>query len=310
MIDVIVVNWNSGAQLARCVESVLAHGAGCVQRTIVIDNGSADGSADAVATLEGVTLVRAGQNLGFAKACNAAAAHSDSEYILLLNPDARVLPGALRAATVFMESAEAARVGIVGLQNVGDDGRVHRSCARFPTPWSFVVQSSGLSVLWPRAFPSYVMREWPHDADRQVDHVIGSCYLVRSSLFKALGGLDERFFLYLEDLDFSRRANLEGWATWFLARASVYHKGGGTSDQIKAKRLFYALRSRLQYAAKHFGPAGFVAVVSSTLLLEPFVRVAAACGCAKWSTAGETLAAYAALLRDLPHCLRMQRVTK
>jgi GT2 family glycosyltransferase len=310
MIDVIVVNWNSGAQLARCVESVLTHGAGCVQRTIVVDNGSADGSADAVAALQGVTLVRAGRNLGFAKACNTGAAHSDAEYILLLNPDARVLPGSLQAAAAFMGSAEAARVGIVGLRNVGDDGRAHRSCARFPTPWSFVVQSAGLSALWPRAFPSYVMREWPHDADRQVDHVIGSCYLVRSSVFQGLGGLDERFFLYLEDLDFSRRANLAGWATWFLARACVYHKGGGTSDQIKAKRLFYALRSRLQYAAKHFGPAGFAAVASSTLLLEPFVRVAGACARGKWSTAGETLEAYAALVRDLPNVLRTQRVTK
>jgi len=118
------------------------------------------------------------------------------------------------------------------------------------------------------------MAEWPHDITRDVDHVIGAFFLVRRSLFESLGRFDERFFVYLEDLDFSYRARQAGWRSVYLANAQAFHAGGGTSHQVKARRLFYSLRSRLLYAAKHFSKSGAALVFLATLLLEPLSRSA------------------------------------
>jgi GT2 family glycosyltransferase len=187
---------------------------------------------------------------------------------------------------------------------VGDDGQVQRTSARLPRPWSFIVHSFGLNAFWPARFPDHMMREWAHDEDREVDHVIGSFFLVRRELWNQLKGMDERFFVYLEDLDFSLRAHQCGWSSWYLASASIYHKGGGTSEQIKATRLFYSLRSRLQYANKHFSRSGFGAVALATLLVEPMTRIAGALLKREWRAVGETMRGYAALYADLPGMFR------
>lgn len=287
--------------------SLTTHGRPHIQQVVVVDNGSTDGSEVAAEGLEGIRLVRAARNLGFARACNLGVRLSTADYVLLLNPDTRVFADSLSVPLAFLEERGTERVGIVGIQNVGDDGHVQRTCARFPTPASFMVHSLGLNALWPKRFPSHVMREWPHDEDCRVDHVIGSYFLVRRELWNRLGGMDERFFVYLEDLDFSLRAHEQGWATWYLAHAKIYHKGGGTSEQIKGPRLFYSLRSRLLYAAKHFGWAGFAAVLATTLLVEPFTRIARAAARREWAAVDETMRGYAALYRALPDIGRRVR---
>lgn len=306
-VDVVIVNWNSGQQLDRCVQSLLEHGGGHIEKIVVIDNGSTDGSEEAVSQLEGAHLVRAGRNLGFAKACNVGVSQSAAEFVLLINPDARVFPGSISASVSFMTAPESSRVGIVGLQNIGDGGGVQRTCARFPTPWSFFADSVGLSTLIPRYARGHLMREWAHDEDRRVDHVIGAYFFVRRALWDRLTGMDERFFVYLEDLDFSRRAYEAGWTTWFLAHACVYHKGGGTSERIKATRLFYALRSKLLYAGKHFGAAGFLVAAAATLLLEPVARLAGALIGSRRGAIGDTVRAYGKLFAELPGILSAAR---
>ena len=115
--------------------------------------------------------------------------------------------------------------------------------------------------------------EWRHTSTRQVDHVIGAFYLVRRSLFDSLNGFDERFFVYLEDLDLSLRVHRAGWRCVYYTGAQAFHAGGGTSRQVKAARLFYALRSRLLYGFKHFSPPQAWIVLGVTLLLEPVPRL-------------------------------------
>ncbi len=122
--------------------------------------------------------------------------------------------------------------------------------------------------------------------------VIGAFYLVRRTVFEALAGFDERFFVYLEDLDFSVRAAAAGWECWYLASSRAYHRGGGTSERAKDSRLFYSLRSRLQYASKHFGQGGAAAVWLSTLVFEPVVRVGAAAASLQGARIAETLRGY------------------
>jgi GT2 family glycosyltransferase len=134
--------------------------------------------------------------------------------------------------------------------------------------------------------------------------VIGAFFLVRKSVFEELGGFDERFFVYLEDLDFSYRAAKAGWGSYFLSSVRIFHHGGGTSHQIKARRLFYSLRSRLLYGFKHFSIPGGAGSGLVCLLIEPFVRSFHALLRGSTSTIIETLQAYGMLYRSLPRVLR------
>jgi len=145
------------------------------------------------------------------------------------------------------------------------------------------------------------MAEWDHGQTRYVDHVIGAFYLVRRETFNALGGFDERFFVYLEDLDFSLRARQAGWFSVYLVDARAFHAGGGTSRQVKASRLFYSLRSRLLYAFKHFNALAATAVLIATLVMEPLSRSALALARRSRPALNETWAAYGMLWRWVPH---------
>jgi GT2 family glycosyltransferase len=197
-----------------------------------------------------------------------------------------------------MDAPENAQVGICGVQLVNETGETERSCARFPAPGRLVAQSIGLDRLFKGL--SYSMINWVHDSNREVDQVMGAYFLVRKALFDKLGGFDERFFLYFEEVDFSYRAAQSGWKSIYLADVQAFHKGGGTSDQIKARRLFYILRSRLLYADKHFSLLGYLVVFVSTVLIEPLSRSALALGKRSWSELKETWQAYAMLWRWFP----------
>lgn len=298
-VAVVIVNWNSGPQLRACLDSVsrtVAHS------VVVVDNASCDGSELAAADAPGVMLVRAGGNLGFAKACNLGAQHAAGDYLLFLNPDAALFPGTLEKALAFMEDPDNSGYGICGVQLVDERGRIARTCVRFPSAWSFVIHALGVDRLMPRL--GYFMAEWPHDASRSVDHVIGAFFLVRRSVFQSLKGFDERFFVYLEDLDFSLRAAQAGWRSAYLADIQAFHLGGGTSHQVKARRLFYSLRSRIIYARKHFGAPGAAMVVAATMFLEPVSRGVLAVAKRSGSALRETFQGYAMLWQWLPNWWR------
>ena len=295
MLTAVIVNWNAGPQIKQCIDSLAGTIAG---QLIVVDNASTDGSDQTIAHYPCVTLIHSPGNLGFGKACNLGAQHATSKYLLFLNPDAAVYPRTLERTLAFMQSQVNARVGICGVQLVDEFGCVARSCARFPTARAFFAHAGGLDRLLPRI--GHVMAEWPHNTTREVDHVIGAFYLVRRELFESLHGFDERFFVYLEDLDFSLRARQAGWRSVYLTDVQAFHAGGGTSNQVKARRLFYSLRSRLLYASKHFSAGGAALVFLATLLIEPISRTALALARWSWPALKETWAGYAMLWRWLP----------
>lgn len=299
MIDVIVVNWNAGKHLRSCINSVQQNGCGLVEKIVLLDNGSVDGSIEGFEDYSNLILVRNGSNWGFGRSCNVGARMGTSKYLLFFNPDAVLHSNTLQASFNYMQNVANADVGICGVQLLDESGRSHRSCARFPIPLSFALHGFGITSVISRA--GHVMAEWDHAQTRRVDHVIGAFYLVRREVFVALNGFDERFFLYLEDLDFSLRARQAGWQSVYLADVQAFHAGGGTSEQIKAKRLFYALRSRLLYAFKHFSLPGALLVASATLFVEPFTRSVMAVLTGSWTGLGETWSAYLMLLRWLPH---------
>jgi GT2 family glycosyltransferase len=294
-VAIVIVNWNSGSQVRDCVDSIILHRNQLRVSTIVVDNASTDGSADLVEGLRNVELIRAGSNLGFARACNLGASSvKDAEYLLFLNPDAMLEAGALQRAVDFMDSASSAGIGICGVALQENSGHVARSCARFPSPWRLAVVASGLD----RVFPSLgtTMREWNHAQSRRVDQVIGAFFLVRRALFDALNGFDERFFVYFEEVDFAFRASRLGMGTMFLSDIKAFHAGGGTSKQVKARRLFYSLRSRVLYARKHFSTVGYLLVVLTAVGVEPLARSVNHLIRGQLAGVVETLTAYRMLL--------------
>ncbi|WP_250124290.1 glycosyltransferase family 2 protein [Chroococcidiopsis sp. CCMEE 29] len=275
-LDIIIVNWNSGKQLRQALLSIVSTNKDgfVLNRVVVVDNASWDNSLE---ELEGIglplTVIRNRENRGFAAACNQGAKGSKADYLLFLNPDTRLFMNSLVKPIEFMQQPENANFGICGIQLVDENGNVNRHCCYFPLPKHFFSKILGLNLLFPRRFPTYFMAGWNHAGNREVEHVIGAFYLVRCSVFISLDGFDERFFVYLEDLDFSYRAYQANWSSYYLADAQAFHKGGGTSEQVKAIRLFYSLYSRILYVYKHFPWLIATSLMLATLLIEPLVRV-------------------------------------
>ncbi len=306
-IDIIIVNWNSGEQLRMCIESIVF----CnkdnyeLNQIVVVDNASSDGSMDKLNVFDlPLSVIANAENLGFAVACNQGARGSEADYLLFLNPDTRLFENSLIKPLTFMEQPDNHNIGIAGIQLVDENCRIARTCARFPMPIMFLSKMLGLDKLFPQYFPSHFMSEWDHGETCQVDHVMGAFFLIRRQLFESLGGFDERFFVYLEDLDLSWRTHKAGWKTIYLADAQAYHKGGGTSDQVKATRMFYSLRSRILYGYKHFDWFSATLLMAGTLFVESLSRLALAIGRRSAKEAKETIRGYAMLWRAMPELFR------
>ncbi len=304
--DIVIVNWNSGPQLAACLRSIAVHG-GAVASVVVVDNGSQDGSDRVEAEDLPLELVRTGENLGFGRACNLGAKHGSAPFILFLNPDAELRPDTLGEALGWLHNPEHARTGALGVRLVDEDGHVHRHCARFPGWRSFVGQSLGLTTILRRWFPPIPMLDFDHATTARVDHVMGAFFLIRRGLFETLGGFDEDYFVYLEDLDLSRRIHRAGFDIQYLAEATAYHKGGGTSEQVKAHRLRYALNANMIYAAKHLSlPAAWLVAIV-TLCIEPFARSVRALARRSLEEVRFTWQGFGMIYRDLPRTIPLLR---
>jgi GT2 family glycosyltransferase len=271
-----------------------------LQHVIIVDNASTDDSLDGLTAFDlPFIFIKNKKNLGFAAACNQGAKKSTSDYLLFLNPDTCLYKDSLAKPLSFMERPDKSDVGICGIQLVDDSGSVARSCTLFPSPYMFGIKMLGLDKLTSGRLKSHFMMEWDHSDTRIVDHVIGAFYLIRYSLFQELNGFDERFFVYLEDLDLSFRAHQHGWKSFFLADVKAYHKGGGTSEQVKARRLFYSLRSRILYGYKHFDVFSATALMAGTFFLEPLCRLVLAIMRRSTSDMRETLKSFGMLWRSI-----------
>lgn len=172
-----------------------------------------------------------------------------------------------------MEQNKHSDVGICGVQLVDQQGKVARTCARFPSLGRLTAQAFGFDKFPGLKHTGMSMREWNHMHSRAVDQIMGAFFLVRRDLFETLGGFDERFFVYFEEVDFSFRALKAGYKSMYFAETQAYHAGGGTSRQVKAVRLFYSLRSRMIYGFKHFSYPQAWTLVGTTMIVEPISRL-------------------------------------
>jgi len=250
-VAVIIANWNTRELLAECLASV-AETAGEIElETVVVDNGSSDGSPAMVRERFPRVLVIANRdNLGFARANNQAIAATTAPYVLMLNSDARLSRGALR---VMLECLMAApRAGLVGAQLRHPDGRFQRSHARFPNLRQEALVLSGLGrLLYGAWYPSF----GPDDdvRARVVDWVSGACMLARREPLSQVGGFDEGYVTYGEEMDLCYALRQAGWEVWYEPAATVIHHGAASTASMTADREARLYRGRARFFRKHYG---------------------------------------------------------
>lgn len=303
-LDIVIVNWNTGGLLRDCLRSLDAADLSSVQRVVVVDNASEDGSAADLRLDHGaLKVIRNDGNRGFAAACNQGAAGSAADYLLFLNPDTRVERDTLSRSVAYLDAH--ADVGILGVQLADDDGQIQRTCARLPTPGQSIGTMLGLDTIG--AVPSHFMTEWDHAETREVEQVIGAYFLTRRALFEEMGGFDERFFVYFEEVDYTVRARERGWKTVYYAGARAYHYGGGSSENVEDRRLFYVMRSRLLFFAKHFPLQETVAYGVALFVIELPARLALAGLRGSREYATSTLSAFRMFADELPALTRQIR---
>lgn len=301
-LDVVIVNWNAGDQLGACLAS-LAMSAGAEHlRVVVVDNASADGSAENL-NVPGLalTVVRNAANLGFARACNQGAALGSSDAVLFLNPDTQVSRDGIAIARARLDSEP--DTGIVGARLVDETGHTHRTCARHPTGWSLIAHTLFLDRLLPGRVRPHFLLEWDHAETRPVDAVMGAFLMIRRPLLDRLDGFDERFFVYWEDADLCARAAAAGFAVCHVAQAEIRHRGQGTTEAVKDRRLFYFLRAQALYARKHHGRAAFLAVLAAALAVNLPVRLGRALARGAPGDVGAVIRAGRMLVAALPGLL-------
>lgn len=270
-VKVIIVNFNSGNLLKECIESLSAN---CDEENFsicIVDNSSNDLSLNFLEDYQEIELIKNKENLGFSRACNLGASNSTNQFYLFLNPDTIFVEDSIKAALEFMESNKHDRYGACGVRQLKLDGTVQRSCTKIPTPFSMLISSIKLNFIFSSL--GYEMNYWNHDDNRDVEHVIGSFYFIRSKIFHELRGFDQRFFVYLEDLDLSKRLNDYGIKVRYLSDTTMIHVGGGVSRKIRDQRLFFSLQSRFLFCEKHFSPASNILINLIILPVELFLRL-------------------------------------
>jgi hypothetical protein len=272
MIDIVIVNWNSHDFLRKCVLSIFnSDQFELVSNVIIIDNNSTDDSLQLLPINAKLHVVKNTENVGFARACNQGFKMSKSKYILLLNPDAVLLENTIAASFDYMENHQ--DVDVLGCQLLNDLNHITPTCARFPKPINFVYHSLGLSKIWPKLFhPPTLMTDWNHQESRFVDQVMGAYMFMRNTVFEKAGYFDERYFVYFEELDFSLSLKKAGGKSFYHSRIQAIHTGMGTTETVKAFRLFLSLSSRLKYAKKHFSMLGYLTVTFFTFTVEFLMR--------------------------------------
>lgn len=276
-VAVIIVSWNTRDLLADSIVSALAAEGEESVRVYVVDNASADGSAEMVARrFPGAVLIRNTDNVGFGRANNQGFQASSEPFVLLLNSDAELRPGALSAMLRALEADP--RSGAVGACLLFPDGRFQASYNAFPSLVSDGMALVGLArfVYGPR-YPSY-----PEDRSltpREVDWVGGACMLLRRTALDGIGGFDPDYHMYSEEMDLCRRILDAGWAVRFCPEATAIHHGGQSTRQRPSEQPRLLWESRLLYYRKHHS-------AWQAATLSAMIRLAYLCRSVAWGLRG------------------------
>jgi N-acetylglucosaminyl-diphospho-decaprenol L-rhamnosyltransferase len=255
-LSIVIVNWNTRDLLAGCVQSVVSSQSSVTDNcqltteTFVVDNASTDGSAAIVRErFPWVRLVENTENTGFARANNQGLAQAQGRYVLLLNPDTEVHPGALEALVAFMDAQP--RAGACGARLLNADGSLQPACHPMLTPGREFWRLLFLERLRPRA--TYPMSRWDTITPHRVEVIKGACLLVRRAALDQVGVLDDSYFMYTEEVDLCYRLAAAGRELWYVPAAVVTHYGEASSRQVREKMYVQLYRSKIQFYRKFGG---------------------------------------------------------
>jgi N-acetylglucosaminyl-diphospho-decaprenol L-rhamnosyltransferase len=252
-LSIIVVNWNTRELLRQCLRAVQETIEGITYEVIVVDNGSTDGSREMLrAEFPGTVLIENVENQGFARANNQGIRASRGRYILLLNSDAVLRPGA--AARMIREFETHPTTGVVGARLLNPDGSFQASYADFPTlRGEFLLLTRLSRIVYGPTFPSYPERA--SRTRREVDWVFGACLMIRRTAIETVGLLDEEYFMYTEETDWCFRVRRAGWSVVYLPDAEVVHWSGQSAQNAPERKRSQLYRSKWLFLHKHRGAA-------------------------------------------------------
>lgn len=239
-LGIVIVHYNTPGDLARCLASLASEAASCPHEVVVVDNAStAPGLDEVQAAYPQARWLRNTDNRGYSRGCNQGMAALPADYHLILNPDIVVLPGALDALLEFADAHP--RAGLIGPQLLNEDGSVQESCRRFYTFKTLLLRRTVLGKLLPasRTVARHLMRDFDHGSVRPVDWVLGGCLLVRREARQRCGPMDERFFLYFEDVDWCFRMWQSGFEVVYYPGARFVHRHRRASARGAFTRSFW-----------------------------------------------------------------------
>ncbi len=247
--SIIIVSWNVRERLRYNLER-LAESTNVTFETIVIDNASHDGTvAMLAADFPEVSVIANEENRGFAAACNQGLRRAAGTYLLLLNPDMAVEPQTLERLKAWLEANPQAAV--TGIKLLDSDGNLVRHVRRFPTWLDQTAIAFKLPHLLPRLLDRYIMSDFDYGQASSVDSIRGAFFVIRRPVLEAIGLLDERFFIWFEEVDYCRRARHSGLEVWYTPAAQAIDYVGQSFNQVstRAKQAYFR-RSLLAYFSK------------------------------------------------------------
>jgi len=238
----------------RCLETLMLELAKLDAEVVVTDNASTDGTVEAVRQqFPKVRVIANDHNPGFGAANNQALEIASGQAVLFLNPDTEMSPGA--ASTLLRYLAEHPDVGVVGPRLRYPDGIIQSSRRSFPTPLTGLIESTIVQRWFPHpgVLDRYYRARFSDDQTQDVDWLVGACLLARRETITAVGGFDERFFMYSEELEWCFRVRQAGWRIVYLPDAEVIHHEGRSSEQNRVRRSRTFLESKSRFYEKQFG---------------------------------------------------------
>lgn len=253
-LSVIIVSWNVRDLLRQCLSSIALNKDNLQLEVIVVDSASSDDTVAMVAReFPDVHILAQSENVGFPRGNNIGMRAASGRYLLLLNPDTRVLAGALVKLVSFINGKP--EIGVVGPRLRYPDGTIQSSRRRFPTMFTAFFESTWLESYAPRpVLRSYRVLDVPEGETVEVDWVMGAALLVRSEVIETVGLMDESYFMYSEELDWCRRIKEAGWRIVYYPEAEVVHYEGKSSEQAVTSRHINFQRAKLRYFRKFHGP--------------------------------------------------------
>lgn len=254
VLSIIIVNWNTRDLLRQAIQAVIeTFSEPDKLEIIVVDNASTDGTPAMIQeAYPDVRLIALPENIGFAGGNNRGLAVAEASSLLLLNSDTQVRPGALEALIHYLDAHP--EVGMVGPKLLNEDGTAQSSKRRFPTLPLLFLESTWLQPLTPKSWlRRFYMEDVPTSDAHDVGWVTGAAMMVRREVVEQVGGLDDGFFMYSEELDWCRRIQDAGWRIAYTPEAQIVHYGGKSSDQVVPARHIYFQASKVRYTKKHHG---------------------------------------------------------